>query len=122
MAVGSVAGAALVARWNGVRWAIQTTPRLPGQTVDLSGVSCSSSNACTAVGQQIGSPTPLTEGWDGASWTNQTAPSLPGTGEDFLQGVSCTSSDACIAVGSGAYAELWNGLGWALQNTLNPTA
>lgn len=113
----------LTERWDGVRWRIQYTPLSAGAVGgSIGGVSCSSSNACTAVGQQIGSPTPLTEGWDGVSWTNQTAPSLPDTGEDFLQGVSCTSSDACIAVGSGAYAELWNGLSWALQNTLNPTA
>ncbi len=112
----------LVDRWNGVRWRIQNAPLAPeAPGGSLGAVSCPSSDACTAVGQPFGSPGVLVERWDGASWTVQTAPGLPGTGDNFLNGVSCPSSDACVAVASGAYAELWNGLSWALQNTLSPT-
>ena len=56
------------------------------------------------------------------------------SGAAVLQGdllaVSCASSSACTAVGdlasggsrTATLAERWNGVSWAIQNTLNPTA
>jgi len=56
-AVGTKGGRTLAEHWNGTAWAIQRTPnpRRPPQTlldwsVSLSGVSCTSANACYAVG------------------------------------------------------------------------
>ena len=49
----SGSGATLAERWNGSRWAVQTTPNpAAGAGVGnvLSGVSCSSSRSCMAVG------------------------------------------------------------------------
>jgi hypothetical protein len=41
----------LAEAWNGAAWSIQTTPNPSGTTSSvLSGVSCNSANACTAVG------------------------------------------------------------------------
>jgi hypothetical protein len=107
-AVGSASGDAgrppttsLAERWDGTSWTIQTTPNPVGATsVSLSGVSCASATACTAVGSYEnghGSPVPLAERWDGTSWTIQTTPT-PSSGGG-LNGVSCTSATACTAVG-----------------------
>src|ERR1039458_7046818 len=58
-AVGSyvtVAGksVALVERWNGTTWSIEATPSHAGDfAIYLSGVSCTSATACTAVGYYL---------------------------------------------------------------------
>ena len=72
--------AALVERWNGATWTIQSTPNPSGAaSIGLSGVSCSSANACTAVGSfsrasSGGDYTALVERWNGATWTIQSTP------------------------------------------------
>lgn len=54
-------------RWNGVHWTVQPTanpsPALPAH--HLNGVSCSSVNACVAVGEfgRAIQPTPGGDGW-----------------------------------------------------------
>ena len=41
----------LAERWNGTSWTIQPTPSPPGaHSSDLTGISCTSATACTAVG------------------------------------------------------------------------
>ena len=109
-------------RWNGVSWAIQRTPPpADAAGINISGVSCASSDACTAVGQQVGPGGLFADRWNGASWAIQSPPNPAGTSnsDNTLWGVSCTSRSACTAVGSGAYAEQWNGVSWTIQNTLN---
>jgi hypothetical protein len=110
--------------WNGTRWVIQPAPKLPGG--GLTGVSCTSMVACTAVGSLSGpsspGPTTLAERWDGTKWRVQPTPVLSG----LFWGVACHAS-ACTAVGlkvtgSGplTLAERWDGTRWRIQPTPNP--
>jgi hypothetical protein len=120
--------------WNGSSWTIQSTPN-PTSPVggSLSGVSCTASDACTAVGNAgdgtgINDAT-LVERWDGSAWTIQPSPNATGARSSILQAVSCTASDACAAVGtdtnSGAakmtLAERWTGSAWTIASTPNPS-
>ena len=61
----------LAERWDGHVWAIQSIPTPAGapQTL-LSGVSCQSAAACTAVGKQVSTTQTLTlaERWNGTMW------------------------------------------------------
>ena len=120
----------LAERWNGVTWAIQSTPSPAGALqTSLSGVSCQSAAACTAVGKQESSTQTLTlaERWNGTTWATQSTPSGVFTGE--FSGVSCLTPSACTAVGmyqivSGTFvtlAEQWNGVTWAIESSPNPT-
>jgi hypothetical protein len=113
----------LVERWNGSRWSIQPALNQPGTPISvLSGVSCASARACTAVGEygNPGNSPPfvLVEHWNGSSWSLQPTPSAGGR-EGFLAGVSCTAPSACTAVGGGAHGrprvERWNGTAWRTQ-------
>ena len=113
VAVGDYGGSfghALTERWNGKKWSIQRTPRPPGRSGSiLSGVSCASATACTAIGTEPGGP--FAERWNGTSWTIQrtASPASPGA---VLNAVSCPTPTDCAAVGSqsgGPLAERWTG-------------
>jgi hypothetical protein len=117
----------LAEQWNGTAWKIQPTPNPVGSSInDLTAVSCTSADACTAVGVSIG-PTgliTLAERWDGTAWTIQP---IPNPGEsNVLNGVSCSSASSCTAVGSGGLsgldpvAEQWNGTSWVVLPTPGP--
>lgn len=110
---------ALVERWDGERWSLQSVPVPPGATrgayesVSLAGVSCVSDKSCTAVGDAnypvsisgIGDGDLLeaiAEQWDGTRWSPQTLPRLPGADATLLNSVSCTASAFCMAAGSSA--------------------
>ncbi len=124
----------LAEHWNGTSWAIQTTPNPSGAIYSvLSGVSCTSTTACTAVGLYFTSSSPIlafAEHWNGTSWTFETTPNPAGATESYLNDVSCTSASACTAVGdytnSSAVqvtlAERWNGTSWAIQTTPSATS
>jgi hypothetical protein len=122
--------------WDGSTWKIQDTaipndgPGLYGGS--LSGVSCTSVTACTAVGWVTLCAAAcgccglaVAERWNGTSWTMQTP--MPLTDPDFLYSslseVSCTSTTACTAVGSapandsGTLAEFWDGTSWTIQTS-----
>lgn len=91
--------ATLVEAWGGAGWGIQPSPS-PGYTgSSLGGVSCVSTNACTAAGTTIGPAIgeALAEQWNGSTWTYQYPPT-PSAGA-ALAGVSCTTATACTAVG-----------------------
>jgi hypothetical protein len=120
---------ALAERWNGKTWAIQRLPEPPGTGSSyLTGISCSSPAACTAVGEAVlGLPAgtvTLAERWNGTRWAIQHTPNpphgnLPGAATATLNAVSCPSATSCVAVGrsdSGALAERWNGTTWAIQH------
>ncbi len=122
----------LVERWNGASWSIQRT-RNPGgaKHSEFVGVSCASTNACTAVGfstNRAYAPVTLAERWNGTSWTIQPTPN-PGGAVSGLFDVSCASKTACTAVGRFTnradtlvtLAERWNGASWAIQRTPNPS-
>jgi hypothetical protein len=98
-------------RWNGSTWTADALPSAP-YWVALAAVSCSSPNACLAVG--VGASTlriawwsllwPFAGGggapalrWDGVAWTSQepTTGTLP-----ELDAITCLAPGSCIAVGS----------------------
>lgn len=92
----------LVYTWNGVAWGNQASASPSGVSeVGLSGVSCSSPSACTAVGSyEVNDFVPtvaFAEAWDGTSWGLQTIPVPAGGNSSVLRGVSCPA--ACTAVG-----------------------
>jgi hypothetical protein len=133
---GESMSSALAEVWNGSSWSIQSVPKPTGaKGILLSGVSCTSSSACTAVGNYnnaSGTQVTLAERWNGTSWSVQTTPNPTGGTASVLSGVSCTSSSACTAVGNAytggfpsstdsSLAEVWNGSSWSVQSTPNPT-
>jgi hypothetical protein len=104
----------LTEAWNGKKWAIEPTANLNGAFSSLSGVSCTSATACTAVGSyfsySVSGVVTLVEVWNGRTWATETTPDA-----GYLNGVSCTSATACTAVGLGA--EAWNGKTWETETT-----
>jgi hypothetical protein len=133
MAVGyaEVSGAyqSLAEVWNGSTWTVQSVPS-PAESFssELTAISCTASNACTAVGRYSTSSVSgtLVERWNGTAWSVQSSPNPTGASSSTLLGVSCTSSTACTAVGdyistSGrlTLAESWNGTAWTVQSTPN---
>jgi len=116
---------AVVELWNGTTWTAWQTPAASIARTGLSGVSCTSTSFCVAVGGHRS--VVLTEIWDGARWRSQNAPAVGKHGSS-LASVSCVSIDWCQAVGSynvpidgfatpgQPLAEHWNGRRWILQH------
>jgi len=108
--------------WNGTAWSQQPSPSpAGGYILQMTGLSCSSASACTAVGwTQLGA---MVLRFNGSSW--QLEPTPAPTGPQFvtptLNGVSCASASSCVSVGgfTGTMAEVWNGSKWALSATPN---
>ncbi len=135
VAVGTTAGVyrpvhatsgAVVELWSGVAWTASPTPASSVAEAASTGVSCSSTNFCVALGSH-GSGI-LTEIWNGARWRSQNAPAV-GTRGTQLASVSCLSVHWCEAVGSSnilvsnsfpapgrPLAEHWNGRRWIVQH------
>ena len=96
----------LAESWNGSAWTVQPTPNPSAtQGSTLSAVSCTSSTACTAVGQyqssnltSFGALQTLVEVWDGTTWSLRSTPN-PSPSHDLLSAVSCGASQLCTAVG-----------------------
>jgi hypothetical protein len=118
----------IVEQWNGVSWVLEPSASGtgPGQT-GLASISCPSSGACTAVGDNGAT---LAEGWNGTTWSIEPTPDLGGATGGYLGSVSCPASNACTAVGSHTLnfnsdertvAERWNGAAWSVQSTPNPS-
>ena len=90
----------------------------------LTGVSCASTTACTAVGATYYGHhvAPVVLRWNGLIWSVQHAPNPPAHGGSTLRAVSCSRPDDCIAVGvrggqNGTLAEHWNGKTWSVTPT-----
>jgi hypothetical protein len=99
---------AVAESWNGSAWAILSPDSPPDAW--LSGVSCTATTNCEAVGRD--SSGPLAEHWNGSAWAAQSVPSAAGG----LSGVSCVSASFCEAIGAGSSdAAVWNGSTWATQ-------
>jgi hypothetical protein len=130
---------------DGRRWRRQSTPD-PDPAAedlrdfdDLSGVSCTSSKVCVAVGEYAAGfeydPSgvhnypmnmPLAERWNGVGWSLLPFPSLPtGAESGELDAISCMPGPACMAVGRfdgpGLAAERWDGSSWSTQSMPVPT-
>lgn len=124
---------------TGTHWVIQPTPTPVGQGgADglLTGVSCTSRTACSAVGNHIGGTgyqVSLMEVWNGTAWKIQPTPAARDSAT--ISGISCPLATRCTAAGgdylvknyaapgdgdSFTLAEAWNGKKWAIQPTPNP--
>lgn len=123
---------------NGV-WTLTNAPSPSGAKgfVELAGVSCSSSSACTATGyyaSEASGAVPLAlktlaESWNGSAWSIKTSANAPGQAWNFITDVSCSVPTACTAVGGDtasfgqvpeSLAERWDGSAWSIQATVNP--
>ncbi len=135
VAVGSYENAsgdhvALAETSSGTTWKQVTFPLPHGATSGtLEGVACTSSKACTAVGEAYigtypkGHEETLAGRWDGSSWKLQSI-ATPSGDSPALLAVSCLSSDSCMAVGNtetSAFAESWNGHAWSLKSMPLPS-
>lgn len=117
---------ALIERWNGTSWTVDTVSSETNSGAEqynvLKGISCTSTTDCWAVGFFFDTAAthylPLWEYWDGTSWTASTFP--VGVGTDYrLNAVSCVDETHCWAVGSKsvgstttAWFQQWNGSAW----------
>ena len=119
---------ALIERWDGTTWTIQTIGS-PGRGSELYGVSCPSATFCMAVGAFAPSSgtaveAPLALTWNGTAWTQRTAV-LGATESGVFRAVSCTSAAFCETAGdtftssssSNTLAERWNGARFTRQLT-----
>ena len=138
-AVGDTSDFGLVAEsWNGQAWTRQTmsVPPAPPKSVafQVNAVSCSTYDACTAVGTyqlHSGLLAGFIERRSGASWSAQTPPTQGLLGYPaYLSDVSCGTATSCTAVGgrggiggSPGVIEHWNGSAWTVQYStkINPS-
>jgi len=114
----------LAERWNGHAWTVLRA-RLPAgvKSGALTGVSCTSARACTAVGyvDEADTLVPLAERWNGRRWAIQRTRIPARALGSVLTGVSCPSARKCLGVGEITrdspmpLAERWNGRRWAIQ-------
>jgi hypothetical protein len=82
--------------WNGTAWKIQTSANPHHEPGTFAAISCSSPDACTAVGStgfQLHA-----EGWNGAMWSDANPPAR--TDQPSFDGVACTATSTCTAVGT----------------------
>jgi hypothetical protein len=113
---------AMTEQWSGLTWRYERQPVSPAQGAgespdnELTGLACSSSRRCTAVGfantgGRCGRCGNLAERFNGRDWALQ-RPSQAGTGSGTLQSVACPSALRCVTVGTSS-AQVWNGVRWA---------
>lgn len=128
----ALSGTRLVGWWDGRRWSIQTSPRVPGgRSPKLNAPSCPSPATCVAVGDfwrhvRNGNviQVPLVERWEGGHWSFQAPPFPHGSARNHLYFVSCASRRACTALGlaRGTYfADHWDGKRWSLYRLPIPS-
>jgi hypothetical protein len=124
----------LAERWNGKNWLALSTPNPTGAiSSQLTGVSCTTTTNCIAVGQYntLASITKtLAMRWDGTRWSILPTPNAPGSAVSVLAGVGCASGAGCFAVGSYfvstqdtsgqlTLVERWNGTTWSIVASPN---
>jgi len=108
-------------------WMTQTTPEPSEVEISaLRAASCTSSEACVAVGEytpKTGYQRALTKVKSGGKWSLTSSPNPTGSVGAFLSDVSCSASNSCTAIGSYStssqnftLAERWNGSEWSLQS------
>lgn len=90
-------------QWDGASWTLMTTANPVTTAGFLTGVSCTSPGACTAVGwyeNAAGTFAALVDDWNGTSWSLGSVASVSGSVQSSLAGVSCPQAGACLAVGA----------------------
>jgi tripartite motif-containing protein 71 len=116
---------------KGNDWTRRTVVKPEGVTWGgFDGVSCSSSTACTGVGNiwEGENIKPGAARWNGSSWSFQSVPKPESSDYSMLKGVSCPTSTYCVAVGHyrkssgqwGTLSAVWSGGAWTLPSTPNP--
>jgi hypothetical protein len=86
------------ARRTGGKWSTESLASLAGGAF-ITGISCVSSSACTAVGAS-GAGSPIALHWNGTKWTLETV-------TNGGSAISCTAAEACMAVGSPGFSARW---------------
>ena len=118
-----VASQTVIARWDGIRWAVVESPNTSASKPNVvSGVTCVAAAQCWAVGWAGGFAfETLTARWDGTSWTKVPSPNATAAADHFLRDVTCVSATDCWAVGQDHAGnarqhliERWNGGGWSI--------
>lgn len=122
---------------NSGTWSLQTVPLPTGAVgAELTGVECTSTTSCMAVGRYYPGASNTTywgmvATWNGTTWTSVAVPKPTGEPKrSTLLDISCSSASACTAVGgymnkSGVqvtYVMRWNGSTWSHQTSPNPAA
>lgn len=117
----------LIEHWNGTNWIIINSPNSdPNQSNMLSGVACTSSSNCWAVGFYDATGAFLYQTlilrWDGINWSRVSSPNTAANQPNMLLGLACTSATQCFAVGNFVNASnitqslvlQWNGMSWSI--------
>jgi len=122
----------LIEQWNGVTWSIVSSPNQGvGLNNALTGVSCTSSTMCFAVGRASNGTADqtLVEQWNGTTWSIVSSPNTATIRNNDLNGVSCASGVDCKAVGSASngivdqtLVEQWNGTAWSIAPSPNSSS
>jgi uncharacterized repeat protein (TIGR01451 family) len=97
----AITGVSSAPAWASSGWSPEPSSNPSDATSSyLSGVSCASGTACTAVGYQY-DPTEqnLAESWNGSSWSVEPSSNPTGATSSYLDAVSCDSGTACTAAG-----------------------
>ena len=113
--------AALMERWNGRKWLLLPTQRMPwrSSSVNLLSMSCVSPTSCIAVGHDI-APRNVAYHWNGS---RAVVVPMAATQNAVFLGVSCPTATSCLAVGftvdpTGSFhipaAQRWNGKTWTV--------
>jgi hypothetical protein len=96
----------LTEQWNGTTWFKHVASGPPGDPyAQLTGVACTTADACTAVGTTgnggyVTTPLDFADNWNGSSWTYEAVPSPPSAVVDeSLNAISRSGSTAFTAVG-----------------------
>ena len=124
----------LALRWSAGRWSLLPTPNLSSAAVNvLSGLACTSTTNCFAVGSSFtsngttGEQLTLIEQWDGAHWSIVPSPNVTDAFDSGLVGAACASSADCFAVGSAHFethndtlVERWDGSAWSIVASPDP--
>ncbi|HUN34848.1 MAG TPA: hypothetical protein VMU95_22830 [Trebonia sp.] len=124
----------LVETWNGQQWTAQSSFPVPTDSSGwtLTGVSCTSTRFCEAVGGYFSTDTGLNDTlaaiWNGTTWTAQSTvnPDPNDFQSEQFNTVSCSSPTFCVAWGGGnsgeTLAEEWNGSSWQMQTVPSTSA
>jgi hypothetical protein len=119
----------LIEHWNGVNWAVVSSPN-PGTSDNvLNGVVATASNSAWAVGEALGSASPdqaLILQWNGETWNVATTPALTNTGVFYgvggAAGVVLAAGDVFPTVGAPTQTlveQSLNGSKWTVATTPN---